>query len=233
MVTKRAPRKPLGRRPASDDIDPREHLLDTATQLFSRHGIAATTVGQIASAAGVASALVHYYFTNRESLLDAVAEERLARAAAFVWSPAQDDAEADPFALVEQFVERLLDVIERLPWLPALWLREVVGEGGLLRERMIQRLPFDTLHRFGARVAQAQRDGTVSPQLDPMLLFNSILGLVMLPFATAAVWQGRGGLPALDRDTLRQHVIALLTGGMRPRARPAASRRRTPSRKKP
>jgi AcrR family transcriptional regulator len=216
MNPKRSPAKPLGRRPAVEDFDVREHLLDTATRLFAERGIAATTVAQIASAAGVTSALVHYYFTNRERLLDAVADERLAPAAEFVWQPAVEDAASDPFALVHEFVARLFDVTDRMPWLPPLWLREIVNEGGLLRERMMQRIPFDNIKRFGSRVAHAQQDGVVNGDLEAMLLFNSILALVMLPLATAKIWQSARGLPVIERDALRRHVTALLIGGMQP-----------------
>jgi AcrR family transcriptional regulator len=216
MNSRRSPAKPLGRRPAVGDFDAREHLLDTATRLFSERGIAATTVAQIASEAGVTSALVHYYFTNREKLLDAVADERLAPAAKFVWRPAVEDAASDPFALVHEFVARLFDVTDRMPWLPPLWLREIVNEGGLLRERMIQRIPFDNIKRFSSRVSHAQQDGTVNGDLEAMLLFNSILALVMLPLATAKIWQSARGLPVIERDALRRHVTTLLIGGMQP-----------------
>jgi AcrR family transcriptional regulator len=231
MNAKSSAAKPLGRRPVVEDFDVREYLLDTATRLFSERGIAATTVAQIATEAGVASALVHYYFTNREKLLDAVVDERLAPAAEFVWRPAAEDTAGDPFALVHEFVARLFDVTDRMPWLPPLWLREIINEGGLLRERMLQRIPFDNIKRFGSRVAQAQREGTVNPELEALLLFNSILALVMLPLATSKIWQSARGLPALERDALRRHVTALLMGGMQPQ-RSAPPKRRACSRSK-
>ncbi|MEM5343439.1 TetR/AcrR family transcriptional regulator [Paraburkholderia azotifigens] len=220
MNPKRQPAKPRGRRPAVENFDVREHLLDTATRLFSERGIAATTVAQIAASAEVTSALVHYYFTNRETLLDAIVEERLAPSVGFVWSAAADDSNDDPFVMVGEFVTRLFDVTARMPWLPPLWLREVINEGGMLRDRMITRIPFDNIKRFGARIRQAQQGGAVNPELDPLLMFNSIIALVMLPQAAAKVWQSVRGFPAIERKTLQQHVTALLLGGMRA---PAAS----------
>lgn len=248
MNSKSLNAKPLGRRPVVENFDVREHLLDAATRLFSERGIAATTVAQIASEAGVTSALVHYYFTNREKLLDAVVDERLAPAADFVWSPTAGNASvyglgvsakaptpsdtADLFAVVQEFVSRLFDVTERMPWLPALWLREIVNEGGLLRERMQKRIPLENIQRFGSRVAQAQQEGSINPELEAFLLFNSILALVMLPLATSKIWQSVRGLPALDRDVLRRHVSALLSGGMLP-ARKGPQKHRVSSRSKP
>jgi AcrR family transcriptional regulator len=232
MNAKHTPTKPLGRRPAVDDFDVREYLLDTATRLFAERGIAATTVAQIAAEADVTSALVHYYFTNRERLLDAVVEERLALAAEFVWQHAAEDTAGDPFAIAQEFVARLFDVTERMPWLPPLWLREIVNEGGLLRERMLRRIPFHNIKRFGALVAQAQQDGTVNSELEAQMLFNSILALVMLPLATAKIWQSVRGLPVIERDALRRHVSALLIGGMQPLPRAAQPKRRVASRSK-
>lgn len=217
--------KPRGRRRADPDLDVRERLLDCATQLFAEHGIAATTVAQIATAAGVTSAMVHYYFTNREKLLDAIVDERLARSIAYVWSSVDTPAAPNPPALVQELVARLFDVTERMPWLPSLWLREIVNEGGLLRERMLRRLPTDHLQLFAARIGAAQTDGSVNPALEAPLLFMSILALIMLPLATSKMWQNTRGLPTIERDALRRHVTALLASGLLPApAAPAQAR---------
>ena len=213
-----APR-PRGRRRAAADLDMRERLLASATQLFGEQGIAATTMAQIAEAAGVTSAMVHYYFTNREKLLDAVVDERIARSIAFVWESvdsAGGDLAQDPRALVEELVARLFEVTSRMPWLPPLWLREIVNEGGLLRERMLKRLPIEQLQRFAARVSEAQRDGSVNAELEAPLLFISILALVMLPLATSKIWQSARGFPKIEHETLHRHVSALLRAALRP-----------------
>ncbi|WP_233271735.1 TetR/AcrR family transcriptional regulator [Paraburkholderia acidiphila] len=224
-----APR-PRGRRRAAADLDMRERLLASATQLFGEQGIAATTMAQIAEAAGVTSAMVHYYFTNREKLLDAVVDERIARSIAFVWESVEGDIAQDPRALVEELVARLFEVTSRMPWLPPLWLREIVNEGGLLRERMLKRLPIEQLQRFAARIGEAQRDGSVNAELEAPLLFISILALVMLPLATSKIWQSARGFPKIEREALHRHVSALLSAALRPapqdkRVRRAAGRK--------
>ncbi|WP_069261402.1 TetR/AcrR family transcriptional regulator [Paraburkholderia nodosa] len=230
--TAAAAARPRGRRPAAADLDMRERLLASATQLFGEQGIAATTMAQIAEAAGVTSAMVHYYFTNREKLLDAVVEERIARSIAFVWESvdsADSDLSQDPHALVEELVARLFDVTARMPWLPPLWLREIVNEGGLLRERMLKRLPTEQLQRFAARVNEAQRDGSVNAELEAPLLFISILALVMLPLATSKLWQSVRGFPKIEREALHRHVSALLSAALRPAPQTTRARRTTGS----
>ncbi|RQS76774.1 TetR family transcriptional regulator [Burkholderia sp. Bp8963] len=220
--------RPRGRRPSVDDFDLRNHMLDIATALFAERGIAATTVAQIADAAGVTSAMVHYYFTNREQLLDAIVEERLMQVIAFVWRPTEPVAEHDPFALVAELVDRFFDVTARMPWLPSLWLREIVNEGGLLRERMVERIPLEHVGRFAERIRHAQQAGIVNPALEPAFLFHSIIALVMLPLATAKLWQSARGMPPIDRDVLQKHVRALLGFGMQPPAAAPTRRARVP-----
>ncbi|MFP6561089.1 TetR/AcrR family transcriptional regulator [Paraburkholderia sp. B3] len=213
------PPRPRGRRRASADPDVRERLLACATQLFADQGIAATTMAQIAAAAGVTSAMVHYYFTNREKLLDAVVEERIARAIEFVWSGVADGGEEDAHALALALVARLFDVTGRLPWLPALWLREIVNEGGLLRERVLACVPVGRLQQFAQQMGEAQRNGVVNPALEAPLLFVSIIALVMLPLATAKTWQTTRGLPKIERDALQRHVTALVSAALQAPAR--------------
>ena len=48
--------------------DTRERLLDSATRLFAKQGFAATSVKQIADAAGVNVSLVSYHFDGKEGL---------------------------------------------------------------------------------------------------------------------------------------------------------------------
>lgn len=205
-----------GRRRAAPDLDGRERLLDRATQLFAAQGIAATTMAQIASAAGVTSAMVHYYFKNRETLLDIVVEERILRAVHFVWQVGEADVDEDAAQLAHKLVDRMFDVTGRMPWLPSLWMREVVNEGGMLRERLLARIPVDNLRRFARRIEAAQRAGSVNPDIEAPFLFLSILGLVMLPLATTTIWQGLHKMPKLGREALHRHVTALLTSGLQP-----------------
>jgi hypothetical protein len=94
---------------------------------------------------------------------------------------------------------------------------------------MVTRIPFDNIKRFGARIKEAQQAGAVNPELDPLLMFNSLFALVMLPQAAAKMWQSIRGFPAIERETLQRHVTALLLGGMNPPAERAA---RKPAAKK-
>jgi len=218
----------MGRRPHAQDFDAREHLLDVAVALFAERGIANTTVAQIAAASGVTSAMVHYWFQTREKLLDALVEERLVVAFDSIWEPV-DTEHDDPLVMTRGIVERMFDVTAKMPWLPSLWLREVINEGGLLRERAFAHIPLRKVAGFGQNIARGCASGQLNAQLEPLLLFNSVLALVMLPQATAKIWQRLNPHASFGRATLERHVLALLTGGMSATATSAPMSTQTPA----
>ena len=63
--------RPL-RRPAAIPVETRSHILDHAEALFALHGLHGVTVREVARAAAVDPALVHYYFETKQRLFDAV-----------------------------------------------------------------------------------------------------------------------------------------------------------------
>ncbi|HKP30844.1 MAG TPA: helix-turn-helix domain-containing protein, partial [Gemmatimonadales bacterium] len=60
--------------------DPLRGLLEAAGQLFRKKGFAATTVREIAEAAGVWPGTLHYYFPTKESILLALMEQGIGSA---------------------------------------------------------------------------------------------------------------------------------------------------------
>ncbi|MGA3282132.1 MAG: TetR/AcrR family transcriptional regulator [Smithella sp.] len=195
------------------DHNTREQLLDAATALFAERGIATTTVAQIAARVGVTSAMIHYYFKTRDHLLDAIIEERIIRSNVFVWHSITE-SEDDPLTLVRSLVSRIIQVCDEMPWLPPLWIREIVSDGGLMREKILRRIPTGKHKKFGKCITLGQKQGVVNPDIDPRLLFMSIIGLTMLPLATVKIWNRVPTLAGLKKDALARHVIALLMHGL-------------------
>ena len=203
----------MGRPPATPLRDARTHLLNAATRLFAERGIADTTVAEIALAGGVTAAMVHYYFKNREQLLDAVMDERIAPVIDVIWAPIERQ-DADPISIVPELVTRVIGCVESMPWLPPLWLREILNEGGQLRARMIARIPSSDVQRFAREVATAQGRRKINPDVEPRLVFISIFGLTMLLLATTTIRARLLHTADLDHEALARHVTALLTWGL-------------------
>ena len=210
------PRKP-GRRPGrpsgAHGEQARAQLLDIALELFARQGIGETTLGAIAREAGVTPAMVHYYFKTRDQLLDMLIDERFVPLRAEL-GRVFNDPDAEPVDTLRAFVETLVATVEKHPWFAALWVREVISEGGLLRQRMAERFGDQHKERAIERIAEWQRDGKLNPDLEPSLVFVSLFGLTVFPLATSR-WRGEGEC-ALGSGQLARHVVALLMNGIRP-----------------
>jgi AcrR family transcriptional regulator len=59
-----------------DTQDTQERILDAAEEWFSEHGFDGVSIRDVASAAGVDTALLHYYFETKKGLFDAVFRRR-------------------------------------------------------------------------------------------------------------------------------------------------------------
>jgi AcrR family transcriptional regulator len=206
-------------RPAGAKLDLRERLLDAAVALYAQAGIAAASLRAIAAQAHVTPAMVHYYFGNKEQLRDAVIEERLMP----IFGQMRERLEAagdDPRELVASFVRGIHGAVARFPWLPALWVREVLSADGALRDVFIPRIAPHVALPLAERLAHAQEHGRLHRDLDPRLLVVSLIGLALFPFAAAPVWHRVFAGADVDAATLLRHTLALLDHGVAsPRAR--------------
>ena len=208
----KATRKRTPGRPAGDGPDLRARLLDAAITCAVRQGVAATSLRAIASEAHVTPALLHYYFGDKEQLVAALVEERLMPAFAVVRDSAMGGE--DVAGLIAGFVRGMGETVARHPWLPALWVREVLCEGGALREvvfnRQVPQMPVVLAQHFAA----AQARGQLNPELDPRLLVISLIGLTLFPAASAPIWRRIFDASDIDGDALQNHALALLDRGL-------------------
>jgi TetR/AcrR family transcriptional regulator len=212
-----ARQRSIGRPPQVAGVDARELLLAAAVRLFAEQGVAGTTIAEIAARAGVTPAMVHYYFTNRDQLLDAVASELLLPTITAVWSPVVESDQVAP--MLRGLVRRIFKAVEASPWLPSLWLREIVSEGGQLRARLLKGLRFDYVRHLISAVAAAQRRGEIDPQLEPRLVFISVIGNTLLPLAASRLWQQVPLLQGIGREHVARHAEALLVSAFSRRRR--------------
>lgn len=200
-------------RPSGDDQDLRQRLLDTAIGQFARTGVAATSLRAIAMEAGVTPAMLHYYFGDKARLLQALIDERLLPALAPLRAQLEQ-AGSDPVALTEAFVSGISDVVVSHPWLPPLWVREVLCEGGALREVLFTQAVPGVPQLLAQRFAAAQADGRLNAALDPRLLVVSLVGLTLFPAAGAPIWRRVFGAEELGPGVMLKHTLALLGHGI-------------------
>ncbi|REG49446.1 TetR family transcriptional regulator [Paraburkholderia sp. BL6669N2] len=211
-----APARRPGRPPgAARGPEQRSRLLDAALVLFARQGIVDTTLGEIAREAGFTPAMMHYYFKTREQLLDVLIDERFAPLRAGLGVPFQENPD-DPVAAITQLAQRLVQVADEHPWFPSLWVREVISDGGLLRQRMHER--FGNAHQKASlsAIARWQKEGRLNAGLEPALVFVTLLGLTILPLATSKLWCNDPLRRNIGGAEIARHAVALLVQGIGP-----------------
>ena len=85
----------------------RRHLVDVAAELFDRRGYHATTVEDIAAAAGLRKATIYHYFAGKDRILAAIHESFIDRLIA------QHESRADlPIPPELQLLELIVDMLE-------------------------------------------------------------------------------------------------------------------------
>jgi TetR/AcrR family transcriptional regulator len=210
-----APRRPGRPTGGAGGIDQRSRLLDIALTLFARQGIADTPLAAIAREAGVTPAMVHYYFKTRDQLLDLLIEERFLPVRVSVESVFKANAD-DPVAAIKQLVQRFMDIAAEHPWFAPLWIREVISENGLLKQQIRKRLGDANQNSMLQSIARWQTEGRLNADLEPSLVFLSLLGLTILPLTAAKTWRNDPVLGQLGAKEITRHALALLGYGIGP-----------------
>lgn len=120
--------------------DTRQRILQTARELFMKHGYDGVNMRELAEMAGVNKGLLHYYFKTKESIFKEVFQYQAGR----LYGQVLDIVEGDqPFERkVEQMVERYFSVLAETPSLPAFILFEVQRDPGMLARSPIRGIMF-------------------------------------------------------------------------------------------
>jgi TetR/AcrR family transcriptional regulator len=153
--------------------DTRQLILDAAERLFAAQGFPRTTIKQIGHAAGVNSALLYYYFGDKDRLYHEVLQRlvgtlvaRTSGRLAAVGSPAQR---------LRGLLEAQAEVLASHPNLPKLFLRELADHGAAHAAEQVQLLAATTFRMLCDLVREGQRDGSFRADLDPRFAAVSVI----------------------------------------------------------
>lgn len=146
----------------------KQAILDAAERLFAERGFAATSMRDLAAAAGTSKALVHHHFGNKDELYQAVISQVIAR-----YAERQQPnlaATADPRTSIIEGMRTLFQFYKENPSMVRL------GAWAQL-EGTSTRWPGDEQYwnSVVARVCDAQAAGVLRDDIEPVLLIQ-ILG---------------------------------------------------------
>lgn len=159
----------------------RSCILDAAERLFQERGVAATSLQQIAAAAGVTRGAVYWHFHDKADLFDAMIQ-RVVLPMETEASPLLEGADGDPLGRLREHLAVLLRHFSgneqmRRVFDIAVNRVEYVGELAEARERK-QASRRAYLERLRGVMAAAQRRGQLAPGLDPETATAGLFALV-------------------------------------------------------
>ncbi|MFP1679881.1 TetR/AcrR family transcriptional regulator [Alloalcanivorax sp. C16-2] len=202
-------------RPSDETGNLRDRLLDSAVRLFGEHGVAGTPLNRIAREAGATPALMHYYFGNKERLLEAIVEERILTLMAPAITLVLNAPPSRPArAVIVELTRHLIVTVDAAPWLPPLWIKEIISREGQLRPLLMQRDAPRLFRQLGELVARGQAEGDLNPDLEPRLFPISLIGLTMFTLASRPIWSRLPDYGDIRTEDLINHVLALLDRGL-------------------
>lgn len=229
MAVKKVPAaKKTPGRPKNAPEETREKLLAAATELFAARGLGSVSLAKVAAEAGVTSAMVHYYFHTKEELVKAVVEERLGRFLHIVVGDGDFDPD-EPLEYALAVIPRLAAAVEENPWLPGLWVREVISDRGALREYMFELLPKDLFARLTESFSEGVKKGKYSSEAEPRLLLFTAITNYLLPLAARGIVERLPEVGDLTPERLIRHAQAVLRHGYSGPAAPPVNSKRSRS----
>jgi len=222
----RSPRRRAGRIARSavtPDFSARDQLLDTASRLMSDRCSIDVSLSEIAQHSGLNSALVKYYFGNKDGLLLALVKREAANALRDLEILLQLDL--SPTLKLQRHIAAIINNFFRRPYLNRLL-------HSLLDERNSETKSARQVTRFFVKpllelqkqlLAQGVRTGEFKPT-DPMLFYVSVLGacdhLFNARYALSSM-TGGSGLTDAVRERYIEHVCDIFIHGL---AQPASAR---------
>jgi AcrR family transcriptional regulator len=206
-----SPERARGRPADTDQRDLKKQILDTAEALFSDNGYAATSIRRIADGSGVNPALVHYYFSNKKSLLQSVLDRALEPMVLAI-AEMKNGSDASP----EMISSLLISMAAEHPNIPRLLIREVFLPGGEMQQHFADNMAPRLGGALPALLSREKSAGRLREDSDPAISAMLILAVSIFPFIARTLAEPVLGIK-YDEDGiefLNQQITQLLKRGI-------------------
>ncbi len=194
----------------------RDAILDAALRCFAAKGYAATTIKDLASEADVNSALLYYYFADKETLYRETLRHVARQLGETTGRRLEDDVSPDE--AVRRFVVQQAEFLIAHPHVPRLLLREMLEHTGRHAESAIVSLIGTVFKALCDVIRRGQQQGVFRDDVDPRYAAISTVSLVAYfviarPIVGIALGDGLSGpTEARTRDYGRHAAEFALMG---------------------
>jgi TetR/AcrR family transcriptional regulator len=174
-----------------------EKILVAAKQVFVTKGMAGARMQDIADAAGINKALLHYYFRSKEKLFEVIFKEVAGQILPQI--NAIIEAEIPLFEKIEKFCAVYIDKILENPFLPIFLLSEATRQPELFLQQTFsgQKIKVEL---FLEQINREVEKGLINP-IEPLQLFLNMISMCLFPIISKPILQFVTGI---SEDQFRQ-----------------------------
>ncbi|CAN5362702.1 TetR family transcriptional regulator [soil metagenome] len=187
--------------------DARSQLLEAASALMRERDTLDISLSEISTKAGLNSALVKYYFGNKEGLMRALLERDvvpgLNQLAALV------NSDISPRQKMRIHIEGLINLNFAHPYLNRLLMRLIKDASTELAAEIAEALLKPITQAYAALIAEGVDKGDFKP-MDAQLFYFNVIGACDPFFSAKVVLKHCYGIDGVD-DALRRRYIAQTT----------------------
>lgn len=171
----------MAKKSTASDNSTEQKIKEVATRVFLRKGYAATTTREIAEEAGINHALLNYYFRGKDRLFDMVAKEQTALFFGKIF-PIVNDESTNLDEKIAGLINYYTEILLPEPGLVFFISNEMQNQPDRFAALMEanQGLP---------KAVIARQLKEVRPDLHPMQLMMSILGMIIFPYISRSLFQ--------------------------------------------
>jgi len=165
-------------RPDKAGNDARQLLIDAARKKFVSKSYDKVSIRELAQAAGVNSAMIKYYFQNKEGLYKAMIMEVTGQ----IMNSLGEHLKSSNLDNIDDFFRSFVEVIKESPEFPLLMLKEVILNQGVCRNYFIEQLGSKHMKVFDQVFLRFKQAGKLRPDVDPLFFRMSLMGLIFFPW---------------------------------------------------
>ena len=162
-----------------------ERILLAAKDVFMKHGLYGARMQDIADAAKINKALLHYYFRTKEKLFDTVFEGALERF--FQKTDVFSDASLPFLKRMQLFANNLIDFLEEYPQMSMFIIKETSLHPELFKQKVSHLKKAKSISFLNA-LEQAIANHEIK-KIDPVLFMINLQSLCAYPFLAAPLFK--------------------------------------------
>lgn len=189
----------------------KEQLMEAAYALMKEKSFRTITIREIAERANMKSAMISYYFENKEGLFLAVLERFAAINLERLKQVVSDD---DP---IRAFIQAAVSHFAENPSLSRFIADEIMSQKGPLGEQFINMMPKRVANLLPALIKAQQQAGNIRNDLDPKWAAFSLMTMIVMPFIGAPVRERAWNIAHDDVSSSAwvEHIYQLFMAGCR------------------